>query len=116
MGKDANDLNRVLKMIVNRRLDEAEREIESFKPSDDYEKGYLRGLKGIIHSLRKPVEGSIVESGDPKAHLKSMMESVNTHLLNKEEEGYFTAWLDFLKKLSAGKKDVVKEKPSEQPG
>lgn len=110
---NADDLNKILKMIVNRRLDEAEKEIESFKPTNDYEKGYLKGLRGIVNSLRKPVEGSIVESGDPKVHLKSIRESVNIHFLNEEEKGYFTAWLDFLKKLSAGKKDVVKEKPGE---
>lgn len=103
-------------MIVRRNLDEAEKQIEGFKPSDEYEAGYLKGLRGIIHALRKPVEGSVVDSGDSGVHLKSMKESMETHYLSREEEGYFTAWMDFLRKLPAGKKSVVKEEPGEQPG
>lgn len=103
-------------MIVRRNLEEAEKQIEGLKPSDEYEAGYLKGLRGIVYALQKPVEGSIVNSGDPKTHLKSMRESIEAHYLSREEEGYFTAWMDFLRKLTAGKKSVVKKEPSEQPG
>lgn len=109
-------MSRILRMIVRKNLDEAEKQIEGFKPSDEYEAGYLKGLRGIVHALRKPVEGSVIDSGDPRIHLKSMKESVETHYLSREEEGYFNAWMDFLRKLPAGKKSIIEEKPSEQPG
>ncbi|MCS7139048.1 MAG: hypothetical protein NZ873_03245 [Crenarchaeota archaeon] len=109
--KNKEDLNKIIKMIMQKKLDEAEKQIENLKPDDDYEAGYLKGLKGIIYSLRKPVEGSVIESGDPKANLRSIKESTSIHYLSKEEEGYFTAWLDFLKKLSASKEEVVKKEP-----
>lgn len=109
-------MNRILTMIVRRDLDEAEKRIEGFKPSNEYEAGYLKGLRGIVYALRKPVEGSVIDSRDPGIHLKSMKESMGTHYLSMEEEGYFTAWMDFLRKLPAGKKSVVKEEPGEQPG
>ncbi|MEM1557879.1 MAG: hypothetical protein QXT26_01995 [Thermoproteota archaeon] len=116
MGKSTDHLDRILTLIVRSRLDEAEKQMESFKPNDDYEAGYLKGLRGIVYSLRKPIEESIVESEDPTAHLKSIRESISVHYLSKEEEGYFMAWMDFLRKLSSSKKSIVKKEPSEQPG
>jgi len=103
-------------MIVNKKIDEAEKQIESLKPSNEYEVGYLKGLKGIIYYLRKPVEEGILDSGDPEMHLKSIRETLRTHYLSREEEGYFTAWIDFLSKLSSSKKSVVKKEPGKQPG
>lgn len=97
-------------MLARKRLDEAEKQMTGFKPDGDYEAGYLRGLQGILDAMRKPVESSVIEGSaeDLDARLKSIMETVETHYLSREEEGYFAAWVDFLRKLSRGKKSVVK--------
>jgi hypothetical protein len=113
LRKSTDHLSKILEMIVHNKLDEAEKQVESIKPSDEYEAGYLRGLRGILQAIRKPIEGSLIKSSNPKAHLESIRESVKTHYLSREEEGYFTAWISFLEKLSGSKKGVVKKKPSE---
>lgn len=99
-----NQVDKILYMLARKRLDEAEKQLDGFKPSNGYEAGYLKGLRGILQSLRKPVEGSVVgeAEGDSKKNLKSILETVETHYLSQEEEGYFKAWVDYLRKLSGG--------------
>jgi len=94
----------MLDMLTGNRFEEAEKQLDGFKPSNRYEAGYLKGLRGILQSLRKPAEGSVIgETRDNlEKHLKSILESVETHYLSQEEEGYFTAWIDYLRKLSGG--------------
>lgn len=92
----------MLDMLATKRLEEAERQLDGFKPGSGYEAGYLKGLRGILHALRKPVEGSVIDlAGDNlEKNLKSILETVETHYLSQEEEGYFAAWVDYLRKLS----------------
>ncbi|MEM2050723.1 MAG: hypothetical protein QW542_00215 [Thermoproteota archaeon] len=104
MKRKTDQVDKILELLARRRLEEAEKQLDGFKPSGGYEAGYLKGLRGILQTLRKPVEGSIV--GEPKEdlekHVKSLMETVETHCLSQEEEGFFAAWVDFLEKLSVG--------------
>ncbi len=104
MKRKTDQVDKILELLARRRLEEAEKQLDGFKPSVGYEAGYLRGLRGILQTLRKPVEGSIV--GGPAENLekrvKSLLETVETHCLSQEEEGYFSAWVDFLEKLSGG--------------
>jgi hypothetical protein len=97
-------------MLARKKLDEAEKQIAGFKPDGEYEAGYLMGLQGILNAMRKPVESSVIDGSaeDLDARLKSIIETVETHYLSREEEGYFAAWVDLLRKLSRGKKGVVK--------
>lgn len=92
-------------MLARKRLDEAGKQMESFKPDGEYEAGYLMGLRGILNSMLKPVESSVIEGSaeDLETRFKSILESVETHYLSQEEEGYFAAWVDFLRKLSRRK-------------
>ncbi|MBO3841602.1 MAG: hypothetical protein FGF48_04215 [Candidatus Brockarchaeota archaeon] len=104
MKRKTEQLDKILEMLARKRLEEAEKQLDAFKPSGGYEAGYLRGLRGILQTLRRPVEGSIM--GEPAEeldkHVKSLMETVETHYLSQEEEGFFAAWVDFLGKLSGG--------------
>lgn len=105
MKRKTDQTDKILEMLARKRLDEAEKQLDGLKPSGGFETGYLRGLRGIIQTLRKPVEGSII--GEPLEELekqvKSLLETVEAHYLSSEEEGYFAAWVDFLGKLSEGK-------------
>lgn len=105
-----DQLSKILDMLARKRLDEAEKQMAVFKPDGEYDSGYLMGLQGILNTMRKPVESSVIEGSmeDLEARLKSIVETVETHYLSQEEEGYFAAWVDFLRKLSRGKKGVVK--------
>lgn len=118
MKRRAGQLDKILEMLARNRLDRAEKQLDGFKPSGGYEAGYARGVRGIIQTLRRPVEGSIIgdAGSDLENHLKSILGTVEAHYLSQEEEGYFAAWIDFLRKLSARKKDVVQEEPREEPG
>jgi hypothetical protein len=104
LKKKTEQTDKILEMLARKRLEEAEKQLDGLKPSCEYEVGYFRGLRGILQTLKKPVEGSII--GEPskelEKHVKSLMETVGTHYLNQEEEGYFAAWIDFLEKLSRG--------------
>ncbi|MCX8183580.1 MAG: hypothetical protein N3F08_04095 [Crenarchaeota archaeon] len=104
MKRKTDQMDKILEMLARKRLEEAEKQLDVFKPSGGYETGYLKGLRGILQTLRRPVEGSII--GEPleelEKHMKSLMETVETHYLSQEEEGYFAAWMDFLGKLSGG--------------
>ncbi|MGQ9478740.1 MAG: hypothetical protein ACUVQ0_01800 [Thermoproteota archaeon] len=100
-----NDLSRILEMLVKNRLDEAEKNMESIQPKNEYESGYLKGLRGILYSIRKPVNGGLLQSSkeDLERHLRSIRETIQTHYLTQEEEGFFSAWIDFIRKISRGK-------------
>lgn len=104
LKRRTDQTDKILEMLARKRLDEAEKQLDGLKPSGGFETGYLRGLRGIIQTLRKPVEGSVIgePSEEPEKQVKSLLETVETHYLSSEEEGYFAAWLDFLGKLSSG--------------
>lgn len=101
MKRDTDGLERALEMLVRNRLDTAERLIEGLKPKDEYEAGYLKGLRGILNGLQKPSKGRFIGAFEKcsEMHLEGLLESIEAHYLSWEEEGYFAAWADFLRKL-----------------
>jgi len=109
LKRKTDRLDKILEMLARNRLEEVEKQLDGFKPSGGYEAGYLKGLKGILQTLRKPVEGSV--AGGPadelEKNLKSMRETVKAHFLSQEEEGFFAAWMDFLGKLCGREQGVV---------
>lgn len=109
LKKKTDQLDKILEMLARNRLEEAEKQLDGFKSSGGYEAGYLKGLRGILQTLRKPVEGSVTgwAAGELEGNLKSMRETVETHFLSQEEEGFFAAWMDFLGKLCGREKNVV---------
>lgn len=102
-GKNRELLTRFLKNLFGRKFTDAERILESFKERDfineEFKKGYLNALEGMLLSSR---------SGDERDfYNKANFNNKNLHEYKKEfssirdkvsssnfDRGYFSAWSD----------------------
>jgi len=96
----------------------------SAEAADDYARGYLTALRGMVKALggddrfytakiprtRKGYEGA----------RRGMQETAGAHLLSEFDAGYMAAWVDYLDAvLAANLLDVeqgVEKPPDEEPG
>lgn len=102
-------ITRFFQLVENRRFAEAERELERIKQkmeNNEWNKGYLRALNGILLSVKMNDDQysilSKINSKDGKTlkeYRKEFLKQVNNRLREEYDKGFFSAWADYTRIL-----------------
>ena len=102
-------ITRFFQLVENRRFAEAERELERIKQkmeNNEWNKGYLRALNGILLSVKMNDDQysilSKINSKDGKTlkeYRKEFLKQVNNRLREEYDKGFFSAWADYTRVL-----------------
>jgi hypothetical protein len=100
---------------------------EVLHSADEYTRGFSDCLSGILKDLQNGAgmffSGKIIKSNSSiEKEIRSLRNTMESHLLSEWDRGYFDAWISYLKALrNATKRPSVKEytvdeNPKKQPG
>ena len=102
-------ITRFFQLVENRQFAEAERELERIKQkmeNNEWNKGYLRALNGILLSAKMNNDQysilSKINSKDGKTlkeYRKEFLKQVNNRLREEYDKGFFSAWADYTRVL-----------------
>ena len=102
-------ITRFFQLVENRQFAEAERELERIKQkmeNNEWNKGYLRALNGILLSVKMNDDQysilSKINSKDGKTlkeYRKEFLKQVNNRLREEYDKGFFSAWADYTRVL-----------------
>ena len=102
-------ITRFFQLVENRQFAEAERELERIKQkmeNNEWNKGYLRALNGILLSVKMNDDQysilSKINSKDGKTlkeYRKEFLRQVNNRLREEYDKGFFSAWADYTRVL-----------------
>lgn len=108
--KEAVLVNQYLKLIADRKLTDARRNLEVLRQTladKEWRKGYYHALQGMSLALRSRDPryvyiSQINSAGDPKDFdvvRRKLLEQSRNSLQKDFDKGFFTAWSDYLKIL-----------------
>ena len=118
-------ITRFFQLVENRQFAEAERELERIRQkmeSNEWNKGYLQALSGILLSTKMNDDQysflSKINSKDGKTlreYRKEFLKHVNNHLRDDYDKGYFLAWADYTRVLIRMRKQEEAAKKANSP-
>ena len=104
-GKTREIVANFIQNLLERKFTEAERTLDILKErsfqNEDYKKGYVNALEGMLLSFRSGDNRDFFNKGDfsqdtMKKHLLEFKSFRNGVIRSNFDTGYFTAWSDFL--------------------
>ena len=103
-------VTRYFQLIVNRQFTEGERELERLKQKmhkTEYNRGYFRGLYGMLLSRRSVNDGyaffsklDLTDKASLHQFKREFLEHTKNGLHGDFDRGYFAAWSDCMRVLS----------------
>ncbi len=104
-GKTRESVMLFLGNVIERKFSEAEKELESIKekkfPDDEYQKGYINALEGLLLSVRSGDERdfynrTLTNGKTLNEYINEFKELRKLPVRTQFDQGYFSAWTDVL--------------------
>jgi len=118
--RQTNDLENVLHLVLDGKVNAAEAKIDQLPVSqDEFVNGYRDALRGIVNSLKANDRRSFVhrlkrDREFLKNEIARLRETEASHLCTEWDLGYFKCWTSYLQGLLSRPLPAVEEKAVEQ--
>lgn len=104
-GKTRESVMLFLSNVLERKFSDAEKELENIKekkfPDDEYQRGYINALEGLLLSVRSGDERDFynrtMQNGKSlNEYVKEFKDFRKFPVRTQFDQGYFSAWTDVL--------------------
>ena len=104
-GKTRESVTLFFDNLLERKFTDAERELENIKskkfPDEEYQKGYLNALEGLLLSVRSGDErdfyNKVPSNGNSMdSYIKEFKDFRKIPIRTQFDQGYFSAWTDII--------------------